>query len=146
VIAAIEAEGLVAVPDGPEDILVRPPDGAPEAVTAHVRRIIELQFDNANAPHVTGQSSYLLRFSCRDWDRMGLDNIALFMHGQNWPLEVFLAHRLAQACGQLVIWPTAGEVPVVVASDSDPGQLSELWLEAAQRDDGWTWFYRQTGQ
>jgi hypothetical protein len=145
VIAAVEAEGLLAVPGGPEDILVHPPDDAPEAVTAQLRQVIEVQFDSANAAQVTGQSSYLLRLSCRDWDRLGLDNIALFMHGQNWPLEVFLVHRLAQACGQLVIWPTAGDVPVVVAPDSDPGSLSELWLEAARRDDSWTWFYEQLG-
>lgn len=145
VIAAIEAEGLLAVPHGSEEVIVRPPAGAPEAVEGLLRHVVEVRWDATGALGKAGQSSYLVIFQCRDWDRLGDDDVGLFIHGQNWPLEVFLVHRLAQECGQLVLYPSGGGVPLVVGPDSDPGQLAGLWPEADRREDGCKWLYEQMG-
>jgi hypothetical protein len=145
VIAAIEAEGLVAEPSG-EEVIIRAPADAPEAVNALLRHVVEVQWDETGALQPGEQTSYLARVECQDWDRVGQDHISLFIYGYNWSLEVFLAHRLAQSCGQLVLYSTGGGIPVVVGPDDDPGRLAGLWLEADGREDGCRWFYEQASQ
>jgi hypothetical protein len=145
VIAAVEAEGLVAVPDG-EEIIIRPPADAPEAVNALLRQVAEVQWDETGALQTGEQWSYLAIVRREDWDRIGLDNIGLFIYGYNWALEVFLVHRLAQSCGQLVLYSTGGGMPVVVGPDADPGRFASLWLEADGREDGCRWFYEQANR
>ena len=142
VVAAIEAEGLLAVREH-DAIIVRPPADAPEVVDQLLRRVVQVQWDQAGVVYPVGEYSYLVAFECQDWERLGLENIGLFIRGQNWPLEVFLGHRLAQTCGQLVLYNTGGGVPLVISPDSDPGRLASLWLEADPSPDGCRWLYEQ---
>ena len=143
VIAAVQAEGMIAEPSGPEDIMVLLPADAPEVLQAQLRTLVRVQPGLDGGLQTAGESSYLVWFTCSDWEHVGEDRVGVFIHGQNWPLEVFLTHRLAQACGQLVLYSSGGGIPVVVGPDSDPGRLSTLWLEADPRPDAVQWFYEQ---
>lgn len=142
VIEAIQAEGLVAVA-GDEEITIRPPDGAAEEVSALLREVVEVSWDEKGTLQPGERSSYLAIVRCQDWERVGQDNIGIFFEGYNLPLEVFLAHRLAQSCGQMTLYSCGGGIPVVVGPECDPGRLASLWLESDAEEDGTRVFYEQ---
>jgi len=144
IVAAVEAEGLRPIVDG-DYIYVAPPDGAPPALENMTRSVefLEAQggqmVESPNRPPL----EYLVVIRCFDWDKLNVDpHVGISMRG-DFPLQLFLFHRLTEHCGQLFVYPDpdSGLTPVVLTPSSDIARLATAWVEHTNADASWAEFY-----
>lgn len=144
VVAAVEAEGLQALVNG-EDIMVLPPRDAPSSIEAqtHTLRYMEVSGGEVVESAVRSPVSYLVLIHSYRWDELNVNETASITMRGNFPLELFLVRRLTERCGQLVLYPDTGDPPVVIESGDDVGRIASVWLEAVSDQISWAEFYRR---
>ena len=57
-------------------------------------------------------------------------------------LELKLIRKLAEACGQLWVYPDCGSPAIVVDSGINPHTVGDAWLAALDTEDPWSSFHR----
>lgn len=144
VVAAVEAEGLQALVDG-EDIMVLPPPGAPSSIEAQTHTLRYMEISGGEVVESAGRPrlNYLVRIHSYRWDELNVNETASITMRGNFPLELFLVRRLTERCGQLVLYPDTGDPPVVVEPDDDIGRTASVWLEAVNDEILWAEFYQR---
>ena len=143
VVAAVEAEGFPVVVEGEYVMVLPPPDAPPDVqIPAHVVKFVEFrnrQVVDAPRPPL----SYLVQIHSFRWEELNINEKASITMRGNFPLELFLVRRLAERCGQLLLYPDTGDPPVVVEAGDDVGRMASLWLESVNAGDSWSGFYER---
>ena len=144
IVAAVESEGLRPIVDG-DYIYVAPPDDAHPALENMTRSVKFLEgqggqmAESPNRPPL----EYLVVIRCFDWDKLNVDpKVGISMRG-NFPLGLFLFHRLTERCGQLLVYPDpdTGYTPVILDFTSDIARLATVWVDNTNAGASWAEFY-----
>ncbi|GAA5177011.1 hypothetical protein GCM10023322_00590 [Rugosimonospora acidiphila] len=71
------------------------------------------------------------------WDEPGY-----FLIKADYDKELTVVIALAAGCGQLLIYPDTGAVPVIVNGSDDPAAVAELLAQADDEPDEWQAFHQ----
>jgi hypothetical protein len=90
---------------------------------------------------------YWIRIGGFDWAKpTSIPGESFVIYGGTSRLGIAIVIKLAERCGQLVIWPDSGDPPIIVDGDDDATIVADCYHEFLEQSDEWeTYFERMYG-
>jgi hypothetical protein len=88
--------------------------------------------------------AYWIRIAGFDWSKPNsTPGESFFIYGGTSQLGIAIVIKLAERCGQLIIWPDSGAPPIIVDGDDDAKSTYETYVEFGAEADDWEPYFEQ---
>ena len=90
------------------------------------------------------REKYWIRIGGFDWNNPNsIPGDSFVINGGTSPLSLAVLIKLAERCGQLLVYPDSGAPPIVIDEEMDPEAVHAIYTEFEAEPDGWELFFQE---
>lgn len=90
------------------------------------------------------EDEYWIRICGFDWDMPNsIPGESFVIYGGTTKLALAILIKLAERCGQLLVYPDSGAPPIVIDEDLDADEVHTIYSEFECEPDAWNLFFQE---